>query len=469
MRKILMIIMLILMINLVIAQPIPPDVSDFEYPDQNFGEPDTFIYQVGDFFQSIFGGQQFTFISDASLPEVDVSQWYQSNLYTQPVSSAVVCQQCGNREYCEIYHVGTGQGATWQRTFGDLWRKEYSTDNVDLMKYSFARDWNFNFYTGYYCYTPVELPQHIYSCRDDGGNVQVYKDGKVVYTVAVAFCKITTRIVEGEQLTQSQIDSTFVDRADVCYTCSGGQLLTKVQDGCSRGWSLIKPSTCDMTVECWKCDSQDGLIRETFTNYCRSGYEEDEPICVTCYTCDGSDVISKYDEGCGGEWSRSVPVCEVDEPSKIVCYQCQDGQIAEETFDGKLCPERWGRDEPEICVVNCYTCSQGAVVVDGFAGMCPEEWAPTEPISCDIDNIECYSCAEGNTGIVLKELAPACKDGWTTNQLTKSDCTGERNKIIAWFQDNSPESYIIVISGVVILIALLIVTFDRKGKSGVGL
>jgi len=466
MKGLLVLLLAIMMISVVAAQvPQQPPVQDFEFPDGIFGEKDNFWNTAGDFIRDIFSAQEFSFVSEDPQEELIADyQWYyinNGNLITSSTSSAVACSSCGAQDYCSIHYYANNE---WKMAFADYWYKGYSSDNIDLKDSQYwTSSPGFDYIGGYYCYDMIELTQYEYKCEQSSDFfVRVYEDGDYVYGQSVSKCALTSSLWD-EQLSDSQIRDVIVEEVDTCYRCSGGDLDTIAADGCPSGYSTSKP-TC---VTCYDCDVNSGLDKEYATNSCPSGYTITKPACTACYSCDSAGELEKeYRSTCTGDWSTTQPECEVP---TVTCYSCSNGQVAEQEVEGTICPSGTSKVEPTSCPVTCYTCEGEISTSDEFVGGCPVGWATNEP-DCTIENKECFSCEEGNTGVVIKEIAPECPTGFTTNELTKADCSGEDESFIdditTWFQEEAPQSYIIVISAVLILGAL-IATLGRKPKSGV--
>lgn len=487
MKKLLMLLVLMsVMMSLVSAgdtQPadfVDPKASDFTFDNNNFGEKPSIWNDISDFFSGLFNPQEFSFTSDSpdNLRDADVSdtsiffsEYWDGALKSATDTYELVCKECPGDSFCQIVHYDINTGAYLGNLFGDMWYKSYPTDNVNIADSRYFTSTIAVKY-GYKCWIPLyEL--NVYSCRefDDGGSVRVYKDGQVVLTVGTALCKKAEESVRGPSLTVAEMESKFVNRIDVCYRCSNGVLLTEAQDGCEAGWSLTKPTTCVQTVDCYKCDSDQGLLTKSFTTSCGTGYSLTKPTCIKCYACDGTDIINKYDDECIGVYTETRPDCSA--PPTTTCYQCSNGQVAEQVVDGTTCPAQWSINAPNSCVTTCYTCEGTKVVAQQFADGCPVDYALVEPESCTVPLTSCFKCQDGNTGVVLSELQESCSAGWSEAAPSKEQClAGGPNvidKAIAYMKENAPESYIIGAAAIVILISLFVVSFGNKPKQKVAL
>lgn len=412
----MMMLMVISMVAGQVAEPVVKQADDFGFDDNGFGEKATIWDDIKDFFGKIFAPKEYSFIStEPSLVDELVSgDYYYVGFKPKYTLTASACDNCNVGEYCEIVDEYK------DRIFADYWYVSFPGDIIYLGDTQWWT-WNQEFEYGYICWEKQETSDYIYSCRDG----DVYLEGSRKYSCDNDERCTTSDLIFAFELSGPTIDSFFCEPKDICYACVDGQLYTEYQDGCEAGWSTSEPE-CEQQVPCYQCDGED-VLKTTFTGECGRGWSEDRPTCV--------------------------------EP--VICYMCEQGQVISEEFVSGTCGAGWSQQAPSVCPVTCFTCEGGALKSQQYSTGCPAGWALTAPEICEADMVTCYQCGDG---IVLSDLQESsCSMGWTENRLTQDDCSGEKFNLTQWFEDNSPESYVLLGAIFIILAAGAIILINRRG------
>jgi hypothetical protein len=227
-------------------------------------------------------------------------------------------------------------------------------------------------------------------------------------------------------------DLCNVETEVFCYRCEDdfGNVDIDRFESCPSGWSeeQLTISDCQVEYTCYTCGSggsPNTVISTTFIGECPEGWQEQELTTDQCtegiQTCTSPNAIE--DQYYCNDAASAITICDPDNSGFDTGWSefetCDNCAI----FTVQNSPDNLCEGETGVFCYQCTAEMDGTVNIERHDS-CPSGWSSDQLTRTDCtESTKCWQCSDSKTVIGQTFLGSTCPTDWQEKEISTKDCT----------------------------------------------